>query len=233
MNIAQRFTFLVKSNITSLFDSLEDPERSLNQLILDMDEQLDGAKRATAQAMANEDRLRARVELQEKEARDWEKAARRAAKKGKDDDAREALRRVEKAERQAARLRDQLAGQEQDTREIRESVTRMHDELGGARERLQILQARMRQSEARRAMGKVMRGVESTNLYGEFDRLGERVERRAAEEAAYLKLGAEVSGDDLKRHFEAEAIDDAADDRLERLKASLEAEEAQEVEGAS
>ena len=109
----------------------------------------------------------------------------------------------------------------------------MNDQLEGARERLHILQARMRQSEARRAMGKVMRGVESTNLYGEFERIGERVERRAAEEAAYLRLGAEVSGDDLKRHFEAAAIDDAADERLQRLKASLEDEAADEAEGAS
>ena len=30
MNIAQRFTLMVKGSITSLLDSLEDPERSLN-----------------------------------------------------------------------------------------------------------------------------------------------------------------------------------------------------------
>lgn len=224
MNIAQRFSLLVKGSITSLFDSLEDPERSLHQLVLDMEEQTDRAKRATAQAIANEDRLKARIESQEKEARDWEKAARRALEKGGEDDAREALRRAERAERHAESLRERLAEQARDTEAIRESVTRMNDQLASARERLHVLHARMRQSEARRAMGKVMRGVEGADLHGEFERLGERVERRAAEEAAYLRLGGEMSGDDLKRRLEAADVDDAVDERLARLREGLTAD---------
>lgn len=222
MNVAQRFRLLVKGSLTSLFDSLEDPERSLNQLVIDMEEQLDRAKRATAQAMANEERLSARIELQEKEARDWDKAARRAVEKGQQDDAREALRRAERAQRQAARLREQLAAQRRDTEKIRESVTRMNDQLTSARERLQLLHARMRQSEARRAMGEVMRGARGADLGGEFERLGERVELNAAEEAAYFDLGAEISGDDLKRRFESADVEDAVDERLARLEADVE-----------
>ena len=222
MNIAQRFSLLVKGSVTSLFDALEDPERSLNQLVIDMEGQLDRAKRATAQALANEERLKARIGQQEKEARDWERAAQGALGKGGEDDAREALRRAERAERQAGRLREQLAGQSRDTEAIRESVTRMNDQLERARERLHLLHARMRQSEARRSMGKVMRGVEGADLHGEFERLGERVERRAAEEAAYLRLGDEMSGDDLKRRFEAAEVDDAVDERLARLRERLE-----------
>lgn len=228
MNIAQRFTFLMKGSITSLFDAIEDPERSLNQLVIDMDEQLDRAKRATAQAMANEQRLEAQIRLHEKEMNDWEGHARRAMEKGREEDAREALLHVEGAERQAEKLRAQLADQRGDTEQIRESVTRLHDQMRCARQRLHVLHARMRQSEARRAMGKVIQSVESTNLYGEFDRLGERVELRAAEESAYLRLGSELSGDDVKRRFEAEAVSGAVDDRLARLRASLGSEDASE-----
>lgn len=221
MNMTQRFTLLMKGSITSLFDAIEDPERSLNQLVIDMDEQLDRAKRATAQAMANEQRLEAQVRLQEKEASDWQQHARRALEKGREEDAREALLHVERAERHGDKLRQQLAEQRNDTEQIRESVTRLHDQMRCARQRLHVLHARMRQSEARRAMGKVIQSVDSANLYGEFDRLGERVELRAAEEAAYLNLGSELSGDDVKRRFEADAVAGAVDDRLVRLRASL------------
>jgi phage shock protein A len=100
-------------------------------------------------------------------------------------------------------------------------VANLNDRLGNARDRLQLLQARMRQTEARRAMGKVMKSVDRTNLYGEFERLGERVERGAAEEAAYLKLDAEITGADVKRRFESEAMDEAAEERLARLRAEL------------
>ncbi len=94
MNLAQRFTLLVKGSITSVLDSLEDPERSLHQLLLDMEEQLDAAKRATARAMANEDRLRARIAAHRQDAGRWQDATRRALAKQREADAREAMRRA-------------------------------------------------------------------------------------------------------------------------------------------
>ena len=232
MTLTQRFTLLVKGNLTGLFDALEDPERSLHQLVLDMEEQLEDAKRATAQALANEDRLRSRIETERKDAADWEDSARRALAKGRDDDAREAMRRAETGERQAARLTEQLRAQESDTTEIRESVREMHERLSSARERLAILQAKMRQSEARRAIGKVSKGVAKANLYHEFDRLGERVEQRAAEEGAYLRLDRELRGEDVRRRFEADAVDDAVDERLDKLRRDLGGGEG-EPEGAA
>ena len=58
MQITQRFSLLVKGRVNAVLDALEDPERSLNQLIIDMEEELESAKRAVASAIANEDRLR-------------------------------------------------------------------------------------------------------------------------------------------------------------------------------
>ncbi|MEM7587281.1 MAG: PspA/IM30 family protein [Acidobacteriota bacterium] len=226
MNLTQRFCLLVKGSLSSLFDAMEDPERSLHQLVVEMEEQLEVAKRAVAQAMANEERLRARIDRHQQSADQWQEAARRAVGKGRDAEAREALRQGEIAERQAQRLREQLAAQEQDTAQIRESVGRLHEQLQQGRSRLQVLQARLRQGEARRAMGKVMRGVASSDLSGELDRIGERVELWAAEEGAYLKLGDELSGADLKRRYETAAIEDAVDDQLAQLRAEVAAEKA-------
>ncbi len=224
MNIAQRFTLMVKGSINSVLDSLEDPERSLHQLLLDMEGQLDAAKRATARAMANEDRLRARIAAQRQDAGRWQEAARSALAKGRESDAREAMRRAEMATRQADRLAEQLAAQERDTERIRESVTRLNEQLEDGRSRLQVLQARIRQGEARRAIGKVMQGAEASNLQGEFDRLGERVEMWSAEQDAYLRLDDELSGRDFARRAESAAVDDAVDARLEQLRAELEAD---------
>ncbi len=221
MNFTQRFTLLVKGNLTSLFDSLEDPERSLHQLVLEMEDQLEAAKRAAAQAMANEDRVRARIAIHRDDAGRWQAAARRALSKGLEDDVREALRQAELAGRQGDRLAEQLVAQEHDTEQIRESITRLDEQLRHGRSRLQVLQARIRQGDARRAIGKVMRGAEASNLHGEFERLGERVELRAAEESAYLRLGDELSGRDLRRRCETAEIDDAVEDRLAELRAEV------------
>ena len=79
--------------------------------------------------------------------------------KGDEDGARDMLLRAEKAERQRDRLREELHTQSDETEEIRDAIVNMHDRMQKARSRLELLQAQMRQGEARRAINKVMVGV--------------------------------------------------------------------------
>jgi len=218
MNVTQRFTLLVKGSIDAVLIKFEDPERSLNQLVLDMEDELESAKRAVARAMANEDRLRSRITFHEKDMQQWEEASESAMKKGDEEDAREMVRRLEQAERQRDRLQEELRTQSAETEEIREAITRMHDRLEKARSRLELLQAQMRQGEARRAINKVMVGVQRANLQSEFDRISEQVELQAAEERSYLQLDDELRGDHLRRCAEDSAVDDAVDDRMQKLR---------------
>lgn len=222
MNITQRFTLLVKGSIDAVLLKFEDPERSLNQLVLDMEDELEAAKRAVARAMANEDRLRSRITFHEKDAKEWEAAAERAMNQGDEESAREMLERLEQAERQRDRLREELATQSDETREIRDAIAQMHERLQKARSRLELLQAQMRQGEARRAINKVMVGVQRANLQSEFDRISERVELQAAAERSYAKLDDELNGDHLRRRAEESSIRDAVDDRMKRLRDKME-----------
>ena len=84
----------------------------------------------------------------------------------------------------------------------------------------------MRQGEARRAINKVMVGVQRANLQSEFDRISERVELQAAAERSYLKLDDELRGDHLRRRAEDSAVDDAVDDRMKKLKERMKKDEA-------
>ena len=222
MNIAQRFTLLVKGSFNAMLDSIEDPERSLHQLICDMQEELEAAKRAAARAMANEDRLRSRIAFLEKDAGEWQAAAERALERGDEGESRQALERVERAERQCQRFKEQLDSQTRETVEVRESIAVMNERVGSSKSRLQLLQAQMRQGEARRAVNKVMRKVETQNLSMEFERLAERVEEDTAVERAYSRLDDELSGDDLRRRVEQSAVDDAVEHRLANLRRARE-----------
>jgi|KBSSwiStaDraftv2_1062776.scaffolds.fasta_scaffold00004_364 phage shock protein A len=231
MNIGQRFTLLVKSSITAVFDAIEDPERSLYQLVLDMEDELEAAKRAAARAMANEDRLKAKIAFHDADAREWTSAAERAFQQGNEPEARECFKRAERAERQRDKLRQQLDSQAKDTEEIRQSVAELSDRVGQAKARLQILQAKLRQGEARRAINNVMSGVSEGNLYGEFERLGERVEEMAACERAYGRIDDQITGADLKRRVDEAAVNDAAEKRIDELRRKAAAAQAPEVAG--
>lgn len=218
MNITQRFTLLVKCSLDAMLEKFEDPERALHQLVIDMEEELEAAKRAASRAMANEDRLRSRIEIQEKESREWESSAERALKKNDEAGAREMLKRAERAERQRDRLAEQLATQTRETADIREAVGQMHDRVRAARARLELLQAKMRQGEARRAINKVMAGVERANLQSDFDRFSERIELDTAAERSYFQIEDELTGSDLRRRSEQAAIEDSVEERLGRMR---------------
>lgn len=218
MNIMQRFRLLLKGQIHAAFDAIEDRERSLVQLVHDMEEELDAAKRAVAAAMANEDRLRAQIEFQTKDAAEWQRAAERTLGKGNEADAREALRRVELAERQRDKLAQQLEKQSAETEEVRQSVVRMQERCDQAKSRLQVVQAQMRQIEARKAIGGVLSSVQAHNLHSEFERISGRVEEEAATERNYQRLDDQLSGEDVRRRFETDAVSEAVEERLARLR---------------
>lgn len=221
MNLAQRFTLLVKSSATRVMHQVEDPEASLTQLLAEMGHQLHNAKRATAQAIANERRLRSQADAQHEAANRWATSAKAALARGDEDGAREALRRSEQARRHGDELARQLAEQEEDTARIRKTVGRLKSRVTRSKARLQLLQSRMRQTEARRACSTVLRGVESADLYGEFERLGEKVELAAASEEAYLEIDDDLSGDALRTRLEEAEVDEAVEEQLAALRGEL------------
>ena len=75
MGIFDRFSTLLRSNINDLISRAENPEKMLNQLIVDMKSQLAKAKQQVASAIADEKKLQADAEAMKKQAEDWERRA--------------------------------------------------------------------------------------------------------------------------------------------------------------
>src|SRR2546425_12896712 len=90
MGIFDRLSTLIRSNISDLISRAENPEKMLNQLIVDMRSQLAKAKQQVAGAIADEKRLAFQVEQEKKSAGDWEKRAVLAVPGGGDDLAQQA-----------------------------------------------------------------------------------------------------------------------------------------------
>ena len=97
MGIFDRLSTLFKSNINDLISRAENPEKMLNQLILDMKTQLAKAKQEAASAIADEKKLQADAETLKKQAEDWERRAMLAVQEGRDDLATQALMRYNEA----------------------------------------------------------------------------------------------------------------------------------------
>ena len=106
MGMFERFSTMLKSNINELISRAENPEKMLNQLILDMKSNLAKAKQEAAGAIADEKKLQADAESLQKQSEDWERRAMLAVQEGRDDLAKQALIRYNEALQGAQQLHE-------------------------------------------------------------------------------------------------------------------------------
>src|SRR5262249_60481494 len=93
MGIFDRLSTMIRSNINDLITRAENPEKVLNQLIIDMKSDLAKAKQQVASAIADEKKLQADAEAMKKQAEDWERRAMLAVQESRGDLANQALMR--------------------------------------------------------------------------------------------------------------------------------------------
>src|SRR5260221_2604228 len=106
MGIIDRLSTLIRSNINDLISRAENPQKVLEQLIVDMRNQLGKAKQQVAAAIADEKRLSAQAEQEKKLSADWEKRAGLALREGRDYLAKQALLRYNEHVQWALQLQE-------------------------------------------------------------------------------------------------------------------------------
>src|SRR5450755_117494 len=111
MGIFSRLAQLIKSNLNDLISKSEDPEKMLNQIVLDMNNQLVEAKKQVASSIADEKRLAKQYEQESANAAEWERRAMMALRAGNEELAKEALSRKKEHDALAATFLDQHAKQ--------------------------------------------------------------------------------------------------------------------------
>src|SRR5918997_3994351 len=111
MGLFDRLSTLLRSNINDLISSAENPEKMLNQIIVDMRSQLVKAKQQVAAAIADEKRLRDQADAEFRQAEDWEKRAVLAVQEQRDDLAKQCLLRQQEHFERATQLEQQWQAQ--------------------------------------------------------------------------------------------------------------------------
>src|SRR5256885_16291602 len=142
MGIFDRLSTLIRSNITDLINRAENPEKMLNQLIVDMRSQLAKAKQQVAAAIADEKRLSAQVDTEKKSAEDWERRAVLAVQEGRDDPAKQAPLRHNEHAPGAAQLHETGGEHRAGTEKLQLSLRQPHHRIGEAKRQKKILIAR-------------------------------------------------------------------------------------------
>ena len=122
MGILDRMSTILRSNINAALDKAEDPEKMLDQIIRDMASAIEEAKGQVAGVIAQEKQLEAEKRNAEKSSREWSDRAEKAIRAGRDDLAREALRRKKDFEGIATTYQTQYDSQHEMTSKLRSQL---------------------------------------------------------------------------------------------------------------
>lgn len=224
MGIFHKLSTVFKSNINDLISRAENPEKMLNQIILDMRDQLAKAKREVAAAIADERKLKAQLEDEVKQTRDWEQRAMLAVREGRDDLAKQALVRQQEHAGRAQMLQQTWQQQAAETEKLKNSLRQLNDKIEEAKRKRNLLIAKQKRAQAQRRIHETMSGLSDTSAFEAFNRMAEKIEDQERQSLAQAEVTEALAGDTLETEFlrlESGKGDANMDDRLAVLKQQM------------
>lgn len=221
MGIFSRLGTLFKSNVNDAISKAEDPEKILNQLILDMREQMVNAKKQVAVAIADEKRLEKQFKDAAEQAEEWERKAMMAVNAGRDDLAMEALAQQKQHAGFAVEYQKQYELQKNATDKLRQSLRQLNDKIEEARRKKDLLIARQRRAEAQQKIHDTLTGLGDNSAFDTFDRMAQKVDRIEAEADASVELSRDMSDMNLADKFKDLEATAGTNDALAALKARM------------
>jgi phage shock protein A len=225
MGIFSRLRTLIASNVNDLIGKAEKPEKMLNQLIIEMNEQLIESKRAVAMAIADEKKLEREKDNQFAQSKDWERKAMLAVNNGKDDLAKEALLRKQEYDNAAAEYQKQWEAQKTSVDQLKESLRELQNKIEEAQRKKNLLIARAKRAEAQQKIQDTISTVSGNrSAFEAFDRMSAKVDQMEAMADASKELEDFSKNASLEKQFkELEKSDTSADAMLLELKEKMKA----------
>lgn len=202
MKWLEQFTFVMRASLTTIRERVEDPERMLHQLLLDLEEELARVRGNVAEAIADEIQLGHRVERQRAEAQQWLARATEALKRGDDVRAQAALEQKVKVEERLVGLEQEYSTQQEQTAGLKQSVLEMEDRIRQAKQKQTLLLARLARAESSTVVTRALDQTDGAYALTQFARLEARVERAEALHIAHTQLSdRDLKGEALEREF--------------------------------
>src|SRR5947199_3603235 len=201
MGLFDRLGTLLRSNINDLISRAEDPEKMLNQILVDMRSQLAKAKQQVATAIADEKRLRDQADGEYRQGADWEKRAMLALQEGREDLAKQALVRQSEHMTHAQQLEQTWETHRMETEKLKNSLRDLNDKIEEAKRKKNLLIARQRRAQAQQRIHETMSSMSEKSAFEAFARMEERIETNERQLKASIEIEEEFTGDRLSQDF--------------------------------
>jgi phage shock protein A len=214
MGIFSRFSDIVNSNLNSILDKAEDPEKLVRLMIQEMEDTLVEVRSTAARAIADRKEITRTLGGLDLEARDWQAKAELALDKNREDLAKAALAEKARAVAAADALRVQHHALGESLDKLNDDVVRLEEKLVDAKTRQQAIFARQRTASGRLEARKRLHSARIDDALIRFDQFERRIDDIEAHVESY-DLG---STKGLKDEFSELENEDAVAKELRELK---------------
>jgi phage shock protein A len=188
MGLLDRIGRVIRANLGSLVSQAEDPEKILEQTVIDMQDDLIKLRQAVAQAIATQKRTERQYSQNESSAQEWYLRAQLALQKGDENLAREALSRRKSYQETATALKTQLDQQSGIVSQMKENMRVLENKLAEAKTKKDMYIARARSAKASQQINEMMGRMGNNNAYAAFERMEEKVLQFEAQSQAIAEL---------------------------------------------
>lgn len=220
MGIMDRLSNLIRANVNDLIDRAEDPEKMLDQILRDMNSNIGVARTQVAAMIAQEKELELDLQETQKLSAEWGTKAKKAVDAGKDDLAREALRRKRDNEQNSMVYQQQLTAQEQTVEKLKQQLKQLEQKYSSTLSHRDALIARSRRARAQREVAEKITAFSPMDPASDLDRMERKIRSSEAHAAAMIEIGDES----YEAQFRELEVDDDIEAQLRALKGGAEPE---------
>ena len=207
-NLFNRLGRVIGSYANSLVSAAEDPEKILDQTVIEMQEDLVKMRQASAQVIASQKQLENKYKQAQATADDWYRRAELAMSKGDEELAREALSRKKSYQENADSMKANLAEQEKAVEKLISNTRFLESKMAEAKSKKDTLKARAASAKTNKAVQDLVSGVSTYSALSAFEKMEEKVMGMEAEAEAVGMLTASNDLEDKFKALEGGGVDD-------------------------
>ena len=204
MGIFSRLTDIINSNINSLLDRAEDPEKLIRLIIQEMEDTLVEVRSSTVKTIAEKKEIERRMAEVTRERDEWQRKAELALARDRDDLAKGALVAKSRLQEQLDSLTRQHAVIEEALAKSSEDIARLQAKLADAKSREKALVARHKAASDRLKVRAKLHDERITDAFARFEQVERALDEIEGRVEAY-DIGRKKSLGEEFADFEAES----------------------------